>query len=500
LNFGVGTPEWVEDTGVRFKYWDYAGHSHQMPDSTTLFQALVWVDQGVAQRRALAASFPSTRIGSAVSRAEQAKMELEDAQRKLQDDAMTYAGLMQLEGLCQRWPDVAACREAKRLLEEYEQRESRPWERQRIADRRKVIEAKIKALNRRAPTLELSDKFKHSRGRADYRHEYAELEWDDSSPPDATRLGIRTEYDEATQAVLERLGSRVSLDGHQRVAMVNLRGTRVTAAQFRHFKKQLQGMTDLRALDLSHTVMPEYVLSQVADLANLQALNLSKSSLTSRGMRHLSELRRLQFLAVAKTSVSSGGFRDLPLREMRVLIAGDTNVTDQLLEQLAQATNLRRLSVYSTRITSSGIANLVQLPSLTYLNLGSTKIGDAACPSLAKIATLEELILDKTRITDKGFAELVALRNLRRLSLKGTKVTDAGVKTARDMERLEFLNIKYTGVTKQGVDELRSLLSSCEVLWDDEVENRIAAERRQLQQELRSLEEQEQLPGTTDQP
>ncbi len=489
LNFEVVDSEWVADADVRFKHWGYAGHSHQMPDSATLFQALLWVEQGVAGRRALSASFPSTRIGSAVSRAEHADMELADARRKLQDNATTYDGLLQLEGVCQRWPDVAACKEAKRLLEEYEQRESRPWERQRTADRRKSIEAKISRLEKMAPALKLSDKYKHSRRRADYRHEYAEMKWGASPSPDATNPSISTEYDEATQAVLRRLGSRVCLDRHGRVAMVNLRGTRVTGVQFRHFKEQLQGMPDLRALDLSHTVMPEHVLYQVADLADLQALNLSATSLTTRGMCHLSQLKRLQFLAVPKTSVSSGGFRDLPLREMQVLLAGDTNVTDQLLEQLSEAANLRELSLYSTRITSGGIAELVPLPSLTYLNLGATRIGDAACSSLRQMTTLEELILDNTAIRDEGFAELTALDNLRRLSLQGARVTDAGVKIARDMERLEFLNIKYTGVTERGVDELRSSLSSCEVLWDDEVENRIAAERRLLQQELRSSEE-----------
>jgi len=486
----MADPEWVAQTSIPYSEWVYAGHSHVMPDYATLLQAIAWVEQAVSQRRALAARFPATRIASAVSRQERARMELDDAKRRLAHDPTVYSGLMQLEGVCQRWPDLSESTEARRLLDEYAEREDRPWESQMLADRRRAIEAEIRRLDQRVSTLRRSEKYKQSRRRVDYRHEYAEMEWVDSPSPDATSLSSRTEYDEATQAVLTRLGSRVSLDRHRRVAMVNLRGTRVTAAQFRHFKKQLQGMTDLRALDLSHTVMPEYVLSQVADLANLQALNLSGTDLTSGGMRHLSQLEHLQFLAVTKTSVSSGGFRDLPLGEMRVLIAGDTNVTDQLLEQLSEAANLQRLSVYSTRITSGGLAKLIQLPSLTYLNLGSTRIGDAACSSLSQMTALEELILDNTAVSDKGLSQLTVLRNLRRLSVKGTRVTDDVLTVARQMERLESLNLKATSVSEHEIDELRRSLS-CEVIWDDEIDQTAEAERQRLHQELRSLGRQE---------
>lgn len=461
----------VAECGTRSKLRSYSAHKHHIP-SSVLAETVLWAEDATEERRELASNFPSSRIGTEVvaSREKRAQATLKDAKKRLSNAATFYAGLLQLEGLRQRWPDVAAAMEAERILKGYEQRADRPWQDERRSERSQAFWANELAFNRLHAAI-------HGHGRRllpsryhAYPEEYAEMTWLEPAVAGDAALTGGDKYDDAAQAVLERLGTRVRFNDRGRVNRVDLSGTLVTARQFRNLMKQLQGMTELRSLNLSSTSMRGSVLTHVAGLSSLRALNLTHTGLTNGGMAHLAKLEQLQFLAIPYTDVSNIN-KLRSLRELRVLILGGTKIGDGALDQLAAASNLQRLSLYSTRVTDKGVAKLTHFPRLTHLNLGSTQVTNAACPNLAQHVSLEGLVLDKTDIADEGLAELRRLNTLRSLSLEETGITDAGLTVIRGMEHLKSLNVSKTQVTERGVDDLRGFLPACQLQWDGDETN-----------------------------
>src|SRR5262249_46009785 len=58
----------------------------------------------------------------------------------------TYTGLMQLRGCADRWPDLAAAAEAKKVLLEYEGKADKPWEADERAEQRRLRLAEARSL------------------------------------------------------------------------------------------------------------------------------------------------------------------------------------------------------------------------------------------------------------------------------------------------------------------------------------------------------------------
>ena len=53
---------------------------------------------------------------------------------------------MQMKGVLERWPDVPAAAEAKKLLLEYDDKTEKPWEKDDIAEQRRFLIASARAL------------------------------------------------------------------------------------------------------------------------------------------------------------------------------------------------------------------------------------------------------------------------------------------------------------------------------------------------------------------
>ena len=135
--------------GVRAKVWTQANLGHGIPGDKTLLEALKWLEEGVAKRQELAKSYPATRTAgdAAPDRGEAAKALLAEGKRKLTKRETTYAGLMLLQGCLQRWPDVPAAEEAKKILLEYEEKRDKPWEADDLAEQRRFLSAQARALD-----------------------------------------------------------------------------------------------------------------------------------------------------------------------------------------------------------------------------------------------------------------------------------------------------------------------------------------------------------------
>jgi hypothetical protein len=139
----------LADMGVRTKVTTVEKLGHGIPDAKTFADVIEWLDAGAADRRKLAAKHPASRIGpdATPTRDEWAKSLLAEGQSRLKDPKTLYSGLMQLQGTMQRWPDLKAAEDAKRILLEYEARPEKPWEEDDIDEQRRFLIARTRALD-----------------------------------------------------------------------------------------------------------------------------------------------------------------------------------------------------------------------------------------------------------------------------------------------------------------------------------------------------------------
>lgn len=137
----------LEDLGVRTKVWVVPKLGHGIPEGETLAEIFAWLEEGAAARRQKARQWPAMRIAAtaAPTRSEWADLLLKEAHQRLKKPAALYSGLMQLQGVSARWPDLPAAQKARELLLEYDGRTERPWEKDDIAEQRRTLIAEARA-------------------------------------------------------------------------------------------------------------------------------------------------------------------------------------------------------------------------------------------------------------------------------------------------------------------------------------------------------------------
>ncbi len=144
---------WWTGAGVRVEPVILRRHGHTMPEADVMESAYEWLEAGAAARGAAAATHPSLRIADAPSRDEWAERLLIDAKARLADPAeaeLVAAGLAQLEGIVQRWPDAPAATTAQWLLDEHAARDVRPWKAVADAERVKLLTLQAEGYTRLA--------------------------------------------------------------------------------------------------------------------------------------------------------------------------------------------------------------------------------------------------------------------------------------------------------------------------------------------------------------
>jgi len=452
------------------------------PENDWIPEMFYWVEQGVFRRKSIASEYPSTRLGAegSFSREDQATHVFADAKQRLATKTGVYAGLRELEGLQQRWPDLPVAQSAEKMLQEFSAKAERPWEKESSHKKRSIQGVAIHALMHlhwKYRGIKSDVRLQNRAGaRKNYMEDYVEMHWSEpwAETPEAAKNLLR--YDRKTVALKRRMGGMLAFDCQGQVQELNLSGTKVTAKQLRIVKKQLHGLQSLRALDLSSAVMKESALSEVASLSSLRALNLNHVTISNRALSHLKELYQLQHLGLAFTDVSN--LTQLhTFQELRRLNLGGSQVGNSALKRLAYAPNLKNLSLFSSQVTNAGIPHLVNLKSLQFLNLASTKVDDACCKNLAQIQSLNELVLDGTQVTGDGLEALVQLDDLRHLSLEGLQIMDSALGVLGALKKLETLNVTATQVTARGVTKLQSALPKCKVQWKGDKTNYRTSER-----------------------
>ncbi len=139
----------LKEVGVRTRWWQQAGLGHGIPNEKQLGEAVKWLDEGAERRRKLAKDYPAMHVSGqdAPSREEAAKALLSEGKGRLEAKKTVYSGLMLLQGCMNRWPDLPAAEQAKKILLDYEGRKEHPWETDDVAEQRRFLIAEARALD-----------------------------------------------------------------------------------------------------------------------------------------------------------------------------------------------------------------------------------------------------------------------------------------------------------------------------------------------------------------
>lgn len=139
----------LAEVGVRSKVWTMPGMGHSVPSAAKLLPVFQWLEAGADERKKLAAKYPGVRFSpdDALDRVQWSKALLNEARKRLDDEKTQYSGLMLVKGVWTRWPDTVAGKAALELLQDYDSRTLRPWDKEDIAEQRRFLVARARGLS-----------------------------------------------------------------------------------------------------------------------------------------------------------------------------------------------------------------------------------------------------------------------------------------------------------------------------------------------------------------
>jgi pimeloyl-ACP methyl ester carboxylesterase len=140
---------YLKEVGVRTRVWTQPALAHNVPAEKYLGEAYRWLEEATAARQEAARKSPGLRLAgnAAPNREESARALLAEGRKRLSKRETLYSGLMLIQGCLRRWPDLSAAAEAKKVLLEYEAKNERPWEADDVAEQRRFLTARARALD-----------------------------------------------------------------------------------------------------------------------------------------------------------------------------------------------------------------------------------------------------------------------------------------------------------------------------------------------------------------
>ena len=187
---------------------------------------------------------------------------------------------------------------------------------------------------------------------------------------------------------------------------------------------------DMKGQDISNEGLRGFATHNQVTWLNLR----ENHKVTDDGMKFLKQLP-LTTLDLSLTGVTSGALKILPLKQLRSLQLGWTNVDDAGIPALAGAKNLEALILEGTSVEGKTFVNLRVLKKLQTLSLNRTKVTHSVIQRLHALP-LHYLYLDYTEISDNDLKSLTDMP-LTILSIRGTQVSEKGLQYLRGMKSLK---------------------------------------------------------------
>jgi len=277
------------------------------------------------------------------------------------------------------------------------------------------------------------------------------------------------------------LGGTVTLDSHNRVTAVSLRGAWVGDTDLR----RLNELPNLTGLDLSLTRITDQGMLELKPLPNISDLNLYFAEyVTDEGLAAIKDWKHLRTLNLHGTKIGDAGLEHIAgIATLESLNVGSTLMTDVGLERLTMLTHLKELTMGGNELGDAGLQALRQMHGLTYLDLsgrqGTDKkvwtvaMTDTGLDAVMTLTELKELRfacvsigvgIEGTRlgevsvltVTPKWLERIATLSKLENLKLQGcSRIDDDSLKTLATMRALREADLQGTSVTEKGAAALR---------------------------------------------
>jgi Leucine-rich repeat (LRR) protein len=183
------------------------------------------------------------------------------------------------------------------------------------------------------------------------------------------------------------------------------------------------------------------ILERLHRLPNLVTVQLLNTAVTDRGVKNIEKISQLRRLTLFRTKIS-----------------------DSQLRHLKAISTLYTLQIVRTNINGSGLEHIWAMPSLRKLYLDGTSTNDDALRHVGRMSRLEYLSLSETKITGRGLRHIAGLKNLQRLYLDKAAIDDEAIDSLLKLTRLEFLFVEGTRITKAGILRLKEGLPGCSIV------------------------------------
>lgn len=273
---------------------------------------------------------------------------------------------------------------------------------------------------------------------------------------------------------VEGLGGRLEFDdsepqpGRRPVADLALVGVRLEPEEFRKLIVRLDGLVELRELDLDASEVGDAVLAELADVVSPTTLHLGGTDVTDDGLRHLERLDRIEILDLTFTEVSDAGLVHLAkLPNLRVLDLTGTTIDGSGLGHLEALEHLTSLDLTAVRLDDTGLSRVGRLSRLEFLDLSHVEVTDAQLSHLSGLVQLRSLDLSLSRVGDRGVVHLSGMTQLEHLGLRKTSLTDTGLVRLGMLSTLKFLDVaSCPEITETGVQLVeKDLPKDCRIVW-----------------------------------
>jgi len=138
-----------------------------------------------------------------------------------------------------------------------------------------------------------------------------------------------------------------------------------------------------------------------------------------------------------------GGFAVTAISLHNIRSVGDQDVT-----MLHQATSLKHLDLWATKVGDETVANeIIPLRQLEDLNLAWTTITDKSAVAIGGMTNLTSLDIGGTQISDAGMIPIGRLIHLKSLTIVARTMTDEGLKPLEELRELTYLDANHTNVS-----------------------------------------------------
>jgi len=210
----------------------------------------------------------------------------------------------------------------------------------------------------------------------------------------------------------------------------------------------------LEYLLISGTGFTDAGIEHIAKLTNLRELILTANSVTDEGLVKLEALKSLEYLSLSCKKVTISGLSNLnALGNIVKLKVRNVNQDNSGLD-ISELTKLEKLTLtlkttrkgkelFHDSVRDEDITCLGKLKNLKWFQIGYTKdsmITDAGTANLADLTNMERLTIGSAYLTDNTLAHLTNMKKLNFLRITGN-FTDAGLRYLEGLKAIRHLKI-----------------------------------------------------------